>query len=912
MDFVPGQRWHSQTEPELGLGVIDAVEHRQIVVSFPARGVERRYTMQNAPLARAQLTMGQRARGADVEFSIESVTEEEGLLYYAGEGETLCETDLDASIDVSAPENRLRSGQADPSDQFELRRNALDIRHRLLSSPARGFLGGRIRLFDHQLSIARDVCERHRARVLLADEVGLGKTIEALLILHRMLLTGRIENALILVPPALVHQWLAEAYLRFNLILRVVGDDTYGGGTVNPEGEDVPEQLLDAQLFICPLGTNMGDEFVESGWDIVVVDEAHHLQSDSDDYAVVERLAACVDHVIMLSATPDRDGEEAHVGRLALLDPTRFGDVEAYRAEAQSYSALADLAERLQAGEPLDESDRGLLAERLGEEVEQDVDDDARRLLLARLLDLHGIGRVMFRNVRANIPGFPRRVPQPAILETGPVDRLRREFLHDTDQDDSFHFTGIGLDPRTGWLEEFLDAHHDDKVLVLGAGRRKAEAFATALTEQGREVARFHEEMTNIERDRQAAWFLEQDGPQVVVSSAVGAEGRNFQVARHLVLLDLPVSPDRLEQAIGRVDRIGQGMEVFLHAVVVDGTPQARLRRWHDEALHVFDRPWHGSPAIEREFAGELMQALLADDERPLDDLIARARQRNEQIVEELENGRDRLLELTSFDTTAARDLQTAIARAESDEELELFMVDAFERGGLDTERIGPRSYALRAGDNYHRPFPGFHGEEMGVTFDRQVGLTHPERSMLTWDHPMVRDTVDGLLDHQTGNASLAVATGSGQGLLLEALFVAEPALDVALRADRFLPPAPLSIVLDFHGNEASLEDVSEPQPTDPALLQQPLLQERLPDLLQQARDKAEAEAPRVGQRARRLMHRELDPAIARLESQVSAGSVDESELQAAQQGLAQLDEGLQTPRVRLDAVRIILVAGEE
>ena len=109
------------------------------------------------------------------------------------------------------------------------------MRHHLLASPMRGLFGGRIRLFDHQLSVAYHACQRSRVRVLLSDEVGLGKTIEALLILHRMLLTGRVENALILVPPALVHQWLAEAYLRFNLVLRVMGSDTYEEGRLTSE-----------------------------------------------------------------------------------------------------------------------------------------------------------------------------------------------------------------------------------------------------------------------------------------------------------------------------------------------------------------------------------------------------------------------------------------------------------------------------------------------------------------------------------------------------------------------------------------------------------------------------------------------------------------------------------------------------
>ncbi|MEC8931964.1 MAG: hypothetical protein VYB08_11115, partial [Candidatus Latescibacterota bacterium] len=185
MSFASGQRWHSLTEPELGLGHVDAVEGRQVVISFPAREVVRRYSMEDPPLVRARLAPGQHARGGpDVDFCIEEVLEQDGLLTYVGQGQRLSEAQLDAELDVATPENRLLGAQVDDHPLFDLRSKALQLRHQLLSSPARGFLGGRIQLFDHQLSIARDVCERHQVRVLLADEVGLGKTIEALLILH--------------------------------------------------------------------------------------------------------------------------------------------------------------------------------------------------------------------------------------------------------------------------------------------------------------------------------------------------------------------------------------------------------------------------------------------------------------------------------------------------------------------------------------------------------------------------------------------------------------------------------------------------------------------------------------------------------------------------------------------------------
>ncbi|MBT7858703.1 MAG: RNA polymerase-associated protein RapA [Gemmatimonadetes bacterium] len=916
MNFVSGQRWHSLTEPELGLGRVDAVEHRQVVIAYPARDVVRRYSMDDPPLARARLAPGQQARGCEgQDFCIEEVIEADGLFLYRGQGEQLSEAELDAELDVATPENRLLGGQVDDHRLFDLRHEALHQRHGLLASPARGFLGGRIQLFDHQLSIARDVCERHRVRVLLADEVGLGKTIEALLILHRLLLSGRAERALILVPPALVHQWLAEAYLRFNLLLQVMGEDTYEGGTIDLQSEDLPEQLRDAQLFVCPLGVQVGSAFAESEWDLVVVDEAHHLEPGTDEFALVQTLAARTEHVILLSATPDRDGEEGHFRRLAILDPDRFHDHEAYVREADNYRALAATAHRLQQGQPLAAEDRILLQERLGPEqvAPLDAEPDDRRLqldLLQRLLDLHGIGRVMYRNVRARIPGFPRRVACPEILQADAA-RMQREFLHDISASGGLALTEADGDPRVVWLADFLDTHPDEKVLALCSSQTKAEAFVEALATPKRKVACFHEGMGAVSRDRQAAWFLDADGPQVVICSAIGAEGRNFQVARHLVLLDLPLSADRLEQAIGRIDRIGQGEEIFIHSVVVAGSPQERLMRWHAEALQVFTQPWHGATVIDREFGDLLPDALLADDDT-FTGLLERARERNLQTIDELDNGRDRLLELTSFDLAAARDLHQHIERAESAPALETFMVEAFERGGLDVERIGDRSWAARAGLDYHRPFPGFHGEEMGVTFDRDIALRHPERVLLTWDHPMVGDTIDNLLGHENGNSCVARLAGDDPGIYLQALFVAEPTVSRQWRADRFMPPTPIHVVVDMGGQDTGLSaDVVQAgvEPADPAILEMPQMSALLPQLVDAARELAEKQTPPIIDTALDNMRRELEPAVERL-SQLAAvnPAVDEQEVEAGREQLRELDTGLRHIRLRLDALRLLVV----
>src|SRR6185369_1314529 len=166
---------------------------------------------------------------------------------------------------------------------FDLRVEALERRCRLRKSPVRGFVGGRVDLIPHQMFIAGEVASRLVPRVLLADEVGLGKTIEAGLILHRLHLTGRAERVLILVPEPLVHQWFVELLRRFQLSFSLYDEERceaieYGDPECNP--------FLDSQWVLASIGFLTSNEqraaqAREAGWDVLVVDEAHHLEWSS-------------------------------------------------------------------------------------------------------------------------------------------------------------------------------------------------------------------------------------------------------------------------------------------------------------------------------------------------------------------------------------------------------------------------------------------------------------------------------------------------------------------------------------------------------------------------------------------------------------------------------------------------------
>jgi ATP-dependent helicase HepA len=946
--FRPGQRWFSSAEPELGLGTVLRLAGRQVQLVFTGSGTLRNYAIGSGPLLRAAFRPGDRVRVDGVGRVVERLEEREGLIHYWCGRECFAEGQLDAEQPVSQADARLLAGRVDRNDRFELRREMLERRAATRAHPAWGVLGARIDLIGHQLRVAEVAAARRLPRLLLADEVGLGKTIEACLITAQLIASGRAGRVLVLLPESLVNQWFVELLRRFNLPFSIYDEERCealemaarenGGSHGNPF-ED--EQLVLASVDWLASHPKRAAQALDGEWDLLLVDEAHHLSwspaEASPAYALVDALAARTPALLLLTATPEQLGLGGHFARLRLLDPARYTDLDAFVAEQQRYVALSELAGRLLASEQLTAGDMESLAPLFPDESDALAqrlaaiaagDGEARDRLLADLVDRHGTGRVMIRNRRVAVGGFPKRIAHLDVLpepeDVSSFGRLRAEFEHDVGEHADEPEHDYKHDPRTDWLLAKLDALAPAKVLLLCRTRAKVQALEEALRlRSGLPVARFHEDMNLLQRDRNAAFFADPEGARLLIASEIGAEGRNFQFAQHLLFWDLPFHPDALEQRIGRLDRIGQRGEVHLHSVAVEGSPQQVLQRWLHEGLGAFEHVVADGRELLRRFAGELLQIVGMDPEErelALADLVARTRAVHAELAETISRGRDRLLELGSRRglgpaAQAHAALLPALMASDAEALQDDYPLRLLEAFGIHGEPIGRHTWLLDPEYLTVEGFEEFKGGPRSATFDRATALARDDLLYLRADHPMLLSAQEMLASGETGNAAFLLDDSlPPRTAILECVFVLELVAPPRLDADRFLPPLPATIAVDsrlqkregFVPNERAVHRAADRQHDLSGMRK--VLGALVPPMLERARDEGEARCAQLAAEAAANADAALGAEIQRLEALARINpAVRPAEIERLREERAQLLALLPQARPRLDALRLVV-----
>ena len=945
--YFPGQRWISDSEAELGLGTVLTCDQRLLTLLYPASGETRQYSLRNAPLTRVRFVPGDEISHHDGwSMTVREVEEHDGLLTYHGFDRnnvdcSLPETGLSNFIRFRLASDRLLAGQVDPLDWFSLRYSSLQQRSKQQQSGLWGLGGPRIAPIAHQLHIGREVADRMAPRVLLADEVGLGKTIEAGLVIHRQLLTGRASRILLIVPESLVHQWLVELLRRFNLQASIYDYEVF-------RASDADNPFEDAQIALMSLDWIRDDEqarnaLLAAQWDILVVDEAHHLEwspeQASPSYALVERLAQQISGVLLLTATPEQLGLESHFARLRLLDPHRFHDLAAFREESRHFHTIAEAAGELLEDHNLSAEHSQLLEQLLDgqqdliRQARQPEAREAREQLVHMLVDRHGTGRLLFRNTRAAMQGFPGRLLHPAPLlppaeylpgGSGLKSRLYPELYYQSRLPENSEQRWWQFDPRVDWLLETLKSLKGKKVLVICASAYTALDLDEALrVRSGIPATTFHEGMTIIERDRAAAWFSDEEfGAQVLICSEIGSEGRNFQFSHHLVLFDLPLHPDLLEQRIGRLDRIGQEHDINIHVPYFSGGSQQRMFEWYHQGHDAFLNTSPTAQALEQQFAGQLETALPAEGDEPAwQELLEQARTLRLQLAEEMHRGRDRLLEINSGGSGRGEQLAAQIIRQEKSFDLPIYMEQLFDAFGIHSEDHSDNAFILRPGEKMlDASFPLGSDEAVTITYDRDLALSREDMQFITWEHPMVQGGMDLVLSGSMGNSAVALLKNKAVKpgtVLVELLYVSEAIAPRHLQLGRYMPPTIIRCLLDQQGrnlaDKVSFETLNsqlESVPRASAAKFARSQRDNLASLVKKADALVQPRHQELAQQAHAAFEQALNAEIGRLVAlQQINPSVRDEEINLLRRQLEEGSELLGKATVRLEAIRV-LVAG--
>ncbi|MGB0895059.1 MAG: RNA polymerase-associated protein RapA [Parashewanella sp.] len=971
MPFALGQRWISDTESDLGLGTVVQVEGRMVTVLFPATGDNRMFAREDAPLTRVIYNPGDIVESHEGwQLTISQLEEKDNIIIYHGthnetqEPVEIRETLLNHNVRFNKPQDRLFAGQIDRLDRYGVRYRTQCLRHKLATSDILGLQGPRVGLIPHQQWIAHEVGRRFAPRVLLADEVGLGKTIEAGLIIHQQLLTGRAERVLIIVPDSLRHQWLVEMLRRFNLRFSVFDEERCVEAYADNDNPFYTEQLIICSMDLLRKKKRL-EQAVDADWDLMVVDEAHHLEWSEDNpsrqYKIVEALSEVVPGVLLLTATPDQLGHQSHFARLRLLDPDRFYDYDAFIEEEANYRDVAEAADALTAAEKLSDNAINSLTELLSEkdinpniqmiqsdDVDSEQQQSARAELLQELLDRHGTGRVLYRNSRVAVKGFPQRIFNPyklampeqyktaarvnammsvanstgvAQLELKVKKALSPEKIYQ--EFDSENAQWWKFDPRVDWLIDFLKENRSQKVLIIASQADTALSLEEALrTREGIQATVFHEGMSIIERDKAGAYFAQEEaGAQALICSEIGSEGRNFQFASHLVLFDLPLNPDLLEQRIGRLDRIGQQNDVNIHLPFFADTAQDMLMTWYHQGLNAFELTCPSGQILYKEFAAELLGVLTNGDDEAMTQLLNHTQQQYRELKHMMEQGRDKLLEINSHGGERAQQLVKRIADNDQDTDLISAVIRLWDIIGVDQEDNGENTIILKPTEHMLFPtYPGLPEDGVTVTFDRETALSRDDIVLITQEHPLVQTALDLIISSETGSVNVAIlknkALPAGT-LFLELIYIADASAPKSSQLYRYLPPTPIRVLLDKNGN--NLSDKVDYDSFDKQLsavnrhIASKLVsasQAQIHPLLPKAQQVAEDELDKLVSNARESMTKQVTAELERLEALKAINpSIREDELDYLRDQMQELTRYLDDCPLQLDAIRVVLVS---
>ena len=459
--------------------------------------------------------------------------------------------------------------------------------------------------YEYQMRTVQRVLREFYGRVLLADEVGLGKTVEACLCLKEYLLRGLVKNALILVPPALRQQWRDELESKFGIHATIVSGE---------EARDRPDIWRDPGVLIASLGLarleQHSNQIAQGSFDLVIVDEAHRLKNrGTRSWQLVDRLRSRF--LLLLSATPVENDLIEIYNMITLLKPGVFSTEAEFRRAfvGPGGGRTVKDPERLRTilRQAMIRNTRALAEAKLPPRFAATLraaPGEEERAWYADLGQAVRAGLNEKRLTRAAATEVLRAAGSAPVAAATVVRAWVSAELAE-------RAAAIAAPAKDALLLDLFARRKDEKILLFTGHLVNLKHLATLARKAGRRPALFHGSLSPAEKESAIGAFAADH--DVLVSSESGGEGFNLQFARTLVNYDLPWNPMRIEQRIGRVHRIGQPREVYIFNLVTAGTLEEEVLRVLDEKLNMFEL-----------VVGEIEAVLgrLGDDELEFQELV--------------------------------------------------------------------------------------------------------------------------------------------------------------------------------------------------------------------------------------------------------------------------------------------------
>ncbi len=813
-------------QPEWGVGHLISLEdnNTKAQVSFPARdaGAPILVTTRGGTLVHAVLNKGDAIRTKSgvggVVLASEPVAR--GLYFYSvklddGTENEFIELDLRAQPPNPALIAMLRDGRVGDAKNFVLRRVALELDDERRNDALGALLASRVMVKPHQVGVVQRVLSARRPRFVLADEVGLGKTIEAGMVFSALRLAGLARRVLVVAPSHLTVQWLVELFHKFNVLFTLMDNERYEQSideqpTVSPWARF---DLVVTSLELLQRSEQHRRETSDpkSWWDLVIFDEAHHLKGEKA-YEAAESLAKNCWGLLLLTATPMQLDPAEYQSLLALIDPVTAPSAKEFEARLSRQEDLSKAVRSLLAGKKASTAVKELALRFPHDQLLQELEDADD--MLAHVAETYSLSDRLIRNRRALVGGFSERKLHVHPVVVGEAELAAREavlsqlaadgsvrgaalanllrrlesspaaFVAAVRGNKALASVRVSVPDRDAkysafWslLKELWAKEKGAKVLVFTEARDTLESLQQKLRNDHLEALAYHGDLPLVERDRQVARFRDPEGPKILLCTEVGGEGRNFQFAHHLVHYDLPWSPSTVEQRIGRLDRIGQTKPVDIHVFETPGTLSADVLAVLRDAVGVFGETVGGLDAVLEEVEPRLTELAL---EKPaaragyVKELKAKVSAAREQV----KRAYDPLLDLRSFDQHAVSQL---VGRAEQranvesddsdplddrlwgiardlDERLEECITELADRIGIrvDTDQeVDAFQAAFHLGHALNvEALPGFDiTEERTVlgTFWRDTAVEQEEIEYFATGHPFVEALFGFLRDGPYG-----------------------------------------------------------------------------------------------------------------------------------------------------------------